>query len=186
MEEFELEPGETITKSVRRHWFVLAAQLVVFLALALFPLFIPTLFSSATSAIRSGAAQQVSGLMSFSNPLLRFALGIWWLFIWMGAFTVITLYFLSVWVITNTRIVNISQRGLFSRKVSSTLLARVQDVTTDVDGLFSTLFGYGTLTVQTAGTEEELTMEYITGPEHLRDFIMREVSELHVMNQTGV
>ena len=31
MEEFELEPGEQITKSVRKHWIVLVGQLLPYL-----------------------------------------------------------------------------------------------------------------------------------------------------------
>ncbi len=83
-----------------------------------------------------------------------------------------------MWIITNTRIVDIRQYGFFSRKVSSFLLSRVQDVTTDVEGFIETIFGFGTLNVETAGREELFQMRGIKKPTELRDLIMREVAVL--------
>ena len=41
-------------------------------------------------------------------------------------------FYLDLWVITNDRIVDVEQFGLFSRTVSELDLFRIQDVTTDV------------------------------------------------------
>ena len=38
-------------------------------------------------------------------------------------------YYLDIWVITDERIVNIEQKGLFSREISTQQLYRIQDVT---------------------------------------------------------
>lgn len=174
MEEFELEPGETVITEVRQHIFVLLLRLVPFVIMALIPLLILPLFSAAVHVTHS-ANLQTQGL----GPIARFALAIWWLFVWMGAFTTITRYFLTVWVITSQRIVDISQFGFFSRKVSSFLLARVQDVTTDVTGIFGTLIGFGEINVETAGRDEKFRLYGIRHPEAVRDLIMREVALLH-------
>ena len=185
MEEFELEPGERITLSVRKHWIVLAGQLSVYVILALVPLLIPLALSLMASVFPNGGNQFHTAL-SQAGPWLLLLLAFWWLFIWMAAFATFTRYYLTLWVITTTRIVEIHQYGFFSRRVSSFLLNRVQDVTTNTDGLFATVFGYGALDVETAGRDEKFGMYGIQNPEGIRDLIMREVSALHADGQLPV
>jgi uncharacterized membrane protein YdbT with pleckstrin-like domain len=123
--------------------------------------------------------------ISFSNPIVRFLLGVYWLFVWMSAFTMITKFFLTLWVITSHRIVDITQYRYFDRRVSSFLLSRVQDITTDVEGFFPTLIGYGTLNVETAGRQEKFQMEGIAHPEQIRDLVMREIAALQNTGSMG-
>ncbi|MDB5236934.1 MAG: hypothetical protein JWL88_36 [Parcubacteria group bacterium] len=178
MEEFELEIGETITETVHQHPFLIATRFIPFILVALAPLVtIPVI-----GALSSGAG---SLSISFSNPLVRFVLGIYWLFVWMSAFTMITKFFLTLWVITSHRIVDITQYRYFDRRVSSFLLSRVQDITTDVQGFFPTLIGYGTLNVETAGRQEKFSMNGIAHPEAVRDLIMREIAALQNTDSLG-
>jgi hypothetical protein len=104
--------------------------------------------------------------------------------LWSAAFNTVTRYYLNQWIITNTRIIEIHQYGFFSREVSSVLLIHVQDVSSEVDGVFGTLLGYGELQVQSAGAEEHFTMDDIASPTVLRDLIMREIADLHADGRT--
>jgi uncharacterized membrane protein YdbT with pleckstrin-like domain len=176
MEEFELEPGEAVITQVRQHKFVLALRLIPFALLAILPLFIAPFFDFFASAT---AVEQGTRALQPLGAYFRFFLGLWWLFLWMGAFSTITKYFLTVWVITTHRIVDIEQFSFFSRKVSSFLLMRVQDVTTDVHGILATLIGYGDINVETAGSMEKFIMPGVKHPEYVRDLIMGEVAKLH-------
>jgi uncharacterized membrane protein YdbT with pleckstrin-like domain len=177
MEEFELEPGEHLTLSVRKHWVVFTIELIPYLLLAIVPLFIPAIINFIASLQPS--LQLLSQTANFSSPWARFALGIWWFFLWVGAFNVFTRYFLDIWIITSTRIVDIHQFGFFRRQISSFLLAHIQDVTIDINGILPTLFGFGTIHVETAGHEERFIMHGIRDPQGLRDLIMREIAALH-------
>lgn len=182
MEEFELELGETVIKTVRQHIFLLVIRFIPFIILAAIPLLIPPMYG----LLVSHAGTDVAALsIDFDNALMRFGLGVWWLFLWMAAFTMLTKFFLTQWVITTTRIVDITQNSLFDREVSSFLLARVQDITTDVEGLFPTLIGYGTLNVETAGRMEKFCMNGIAHPEAIRDLIMREIADLQNHDSLG-
>lgn len=170
MEEFELEPGERIIKEVRQHPFVLFLRLVPIVLLALAPFIIVPLFEILLNQDSAG-----DGVSSH----FRFFVGIWWIFLWMYIFHTFTKYFLTVWVITSHRIVDIHQVGFFRRKVSSFLLLRVQDVTTNIHGILQTLIGFGDINVETAGSYEKFCMRGIHAPEYIRDLIMREVALLH-------
>jgi uncharacterized membrane protein YdbT with pleckstrin-like domain len=172
MEEFGLEPGEVIIAQVRQHGFVLVMRLLPFAILALLPLLVAPVLDLVRTAEQELAFAPL-------QPHVRFFLGLWWLFLWMGAFSIITKYFLTVWVITSHRIADIEQLTFFSRKVSSFLLMRVQDVTTDVHGVLATLIGFGDINVETAGGSEKFRMHGIRQPEYVRDLIMSEVAKLH-------
>lgn len=167
MKEFELEPGEHVVKQVRKHWFLFLAELLPYAILAIIPLALPTLLPFAPPL--ASYAERVH----FTTPLMRAAFGMWLLISWTSAWGVFTRYFLNVWVLTNQRIVTIKQRRFFSREVSSLLLPRVQDVTTDVNGVLPSLLGIGTIKVQSAGADIQFTMRGIPRPEQMRDLILK-------------
>lgn len=186
MEEFELEPGEEIVTSVRVHIFVLIVRMLPYLFMALVPWFLLA-FLSIFSGFAPEAASTFGGF-ALPSHVWRFFIGTWLLFTWIGAFTTFTKYYLTVWVITNLRIVDIKQRSFFSREVSSFMLTRVQDVTTDISGLLATLFHFGRLSVETAGHDEVFALNGIASPADIRDIIMRQVAIAHQGNplDTGV
>lgn len=170
MKEFELEPGEHVVKQVRKHWFLFLAELLPFALLALIPFVLPGFLRLAPPLAR------YAPLFTVQAPLMRAALGIWLLVSWTGAWSAFTRYFLNAWVLTNERIVDIKQRGYFSREVSSVLLNRVQDVTTDVRGVLPSLLNIGDINVQSAGAVDKFHMRGIPKPEHMRDLILKYVS----------
>jgi hypothetical protein len=179
MEEFALEPGEKVTLSVRKHWFLFFVQMLPFALLAYLPLLFPNIAESFLKA----APQAGINIDAFTlaSPWFRLFIGTWWLVLWILAFNVFTSYFLNLWVITTTRIVHIRQYGFFSRQVSSFLLSHIQDVTTTIDGLFATLLDYGTVRAETAGEASAcFKMSGIPDPTGIRDLIMKEIADLHL------
>lgn len=170
MKEFELEPGEHVVLEARKHWFIFFLQLLPYAILAVFPFALPKLLPFAPPLAPYAA------MLDYHTPVMRVALGIWLLTAWTLAWSAFTRYFLNLWVLTNQRIVDIKQRGYFSRQVSSLFLNRVQDVTSDVQGILSSLLGIGKITVQSAGAVDEFHMYGIPRPEQMRDVILKYVS----------
>jgi membrane protein YdbS with pleckstrin-like domain len=177
MGDFQLEDGEEIVLNVREHPLLLFLHLVKYPILAVLPLLLFTVvgfISQASPALSLGLGQS----LSFSNGTSRFFVGIYLLFIWMAMFYAIMLHFLNIWIVTTARIIDVHQNGFFRRVVSSFLLVRVQNVTTNVSGVFGTVFGFGTLNVETAGRSEIFEMVGIHDPDEVRDIIMQLVSLL--------
>jgi len=171
MKEFELEPGEHVVLEVRKHWFLFLAELLPYAIMAVAPFALPGIFSYAPPLAPYAA------FLDFSTPLARAALGVWLLVVWTGAWGAFTKYFLNAWVLTSQRIVNIKQHRFFSRSVSSLFLSRIQDVTTDVHGILSSLLGIGTIKAQTAAEDVQFVMAGIPRPEMMRDLILKYVPE---------
>jgi uncharacterized membrane protein YdbT with pleckstrin-like domain len=55
----------------------------------------------------------------------------------------------SVFIMTDQRFIQISQKGLFHRAVADLALAQIQSVNYEVAGLQETLLGFGTIMMQT-------------------------------------
>lgn len=58
-------------------------------------------------------------------------------------------WFFSVYIVTDQRFIQISQKGLFHRSVVDMKLSQIQMVNYEVAGLQQTLFGFGTIVMQT-------------------------------------
>lgn len=176
MAEFNYETGEHLIRAVRKHPLIFIGGLIPFALLA----WLPTLLPEAVNLLQSsgGPAGAWLNAISFDNPWARFVIGIYWLFVWMGAYHTFTDLYLDQWVVTNHRIIRIDQSGFFDRQVSSLHLNRVQDVQTDVHGLLAELFGFGTLSVETAGDDSgRFRIRGIANVRNLRDIIMKEVTD---------
>ncbi len=165
--EFELEPGEELIRETRKHWFLFVVSLLPYAILALLPYALPNLLSLLPPTVTSFDLRTIP--TTLSRPLI----GVWLLLVWTSAWGSFTRYYLNLWVLTSRRIVEIEQRGYFSREVSITFLSRVQDVTTDIHGLLPSLLGIGTIRVQSAGATNEFKMHGIPRPEEMRDLILK-------------
>lgn len=171
MKEFELEPGEHVVKETRKHWFLFLAELLPYAILAVIPFALPNILAVAPPLAK------YSSYFDYQTLGARVVLGIWLLVTWTMAWGAFTRYFLNAWILTNKRISTIKQRRFFYREVSSLLLPRVQDVTTNVSGVLSSVLGIGDIKVQSAGADVEFTMRGIPHPEQMRDIILKYVSE---------
>lgn len=85
-------------------------------------------------------------------------------FILFAGYVSLFLYTRSKLVITNESVIQVLQQGLFDRKVSQLNLSKVQDVTVDQEGIFSTMFGYGTISIESAGETANYRFKYATQP----------------------
>lgn len=170
MKEFELEPGEHIVRETRKHWFLFLVELLPYAIIIVIPFALPK-FLALAPPMASYAV-----LFDYNLPVMRVVLGIWLLVTWTSAWGVFTRYFLNVWIVTNQRIVDIKQNGFFNREVSSLLLQRVQDATTEVSGVIQSLLNIGDIKVQSAGSDVEFTICGIPRPEQMRDIILKYVS----------
>ncbi len=84
-------------------------------------------------------------------------------------------YYLDIWIITDHELIHAEQLSLFNRTSAKQELSRVQDVEVKVKGLFQTIFNYGDIFVQTAGTQERITFQQVPRPHAVADLIMKRV-----------
>ncbi len=84
-------------------------------------------------------------------------------------------YYLDIYIVTDERLVDISQNGLFSRDISELQIRQVQDVSAHVEGFFDTLLHFGDVYIQTAGDRENFIFASIPHPYS----VSKQIVDLH-------
>lgn len=166
----KFEPGEEVVKIIRRHCLVLVPDVLMILVLAMLPLGLYQFFISDLLPFASEAKDFVAELF---EEWKVFGYSIWLLMLWIFFFVEWTDYYLDLWVLTNTRIVDVEQKGFFHREVTSLSFSQIQDITVETRGFIETIFKFGTLHVQTAGHNREIVICDAHYPEEARSLILQ-------------
>lgn len=149
---------EHILKVWRRHRITLIIPTLRVMAFVLIPLLIVVF----------------SGLSMFSSPwLFGLFLIIVGIVITYAAYEWATWYG-DVYVLTNYRIVDVDQTGFFDRKFAEASISRIQDVSYRIQGIWQTFFDFGNVTVQTAGSLDNICFEEIGDPAEQTKYILKE------------
>lgn len=162
------EKGEEIITTQRKHWIFIAFRISVIALMVLVPLVAGSIIAAVPDVPLSD-----KGLVMF---LGLYAL--WVLFLLIGAFYSWTVWILDIWIVTDRKFVDIEQKSLFHRQVSTLTLEKVQDVTVQVDGVFATWLDFGTVIVQTAGQEREFVIHGIRRPYKFKEVLLCSCQEL--------
>lgn len=153
---------EKILLVLHRFWFDILSQF--FLVLGMFLLFLGS-FIYLPIAFPELRSDQARNLFLFLENLF-------FILTWIISFLIWVDYYFDIWIVTDRRIVNIEQKGLFSRRISELELEKVQDITTNVRGVIPTFLNFGDLLVQTAAEQEKFLFRNIPDPYSVKDMIM--------------
>ncbi|MFC1640540.1 PH domain-containing protein [Patescibacteria group bacterium] len=156
-------PDEVVHLLLRRHWSVLLAHGIVSLTLLGVPLFAGGIVLAFIPSIADNSFY----------PLLVLAFWLYIMFVWTYFFVGWIDYYLDVWIVTNDRIINIEQNGLFNRIISEHKLYRIQDVTAEVSGVFRTFFNFGNVYIQTAAEMQRFAFEQIPEPYKVKKIVLQ-------------
>lgn len=160
-------PDEKILMVIRKHVIVYARIITSFLIVVIFPLII---FYSIW--FKYYPIDQ--------NPRLNAMVGLFVCVYVLLALLLTCVAWLNeefdIFILTNERLIDITQVTILKRTVASTPLNQIQDVTSDVSGIFQTIFNYGNLEIQTAaGNASAFQIDRVPDPA----FLAREI-----LNQT--
>jgi membrane protein YdbS with pleckstrin-like domain len=156
------QDDESVVIVIRRHILELlpaflicgAVYLFVFLAVFVFPFAVPFL----VSGYAYNFYVLLVSLIALFNTLALFSM-------W-------SLHYLHVSILTNEHFVEIEQPGIFSRKISELSLDKIQDVSMSQKGVVNSVFNIGQLTVETAGEADNFELHYIPDPYQTSQKIM--------------
>lgn len=158
--------NEKILMFLRRHWVEVFKIILISLGLLIVPL--------AFYLVLIGTAYLENELYYSLYILINSS---YILFVVLFAFSNFIDYYLDVWIITDERVVNIEQKGLFNREVSEKELGRMQDITSEVKGFWATIFKYGDIHMQTAAEEQRFVFKQIPHAEEVTRKISNLVAE---------
>lgn len=148
----QLKEGENVVRLIRRHILTLgpslglAVLLIVLPFFLLFPLF----------------GLGVVGVIIFAVAVLIGAI---------VAGRAFLLWDADVLILTTHRLVDVDQKGLFSRNVTEAQLSSIQDVSWSKKGVWQTLLGMGSIMIQTAGASNNIEAIAVSHPQQLAEFL---------------
>ena len=160
----EIDASERIVRVVRKHWFVLLGDvfiLVFCIAVPVIALFVFRLIPFESFIGFAGNEIYAGGFFFFA----------WMLVVWIMGWNMWTDYYLDVLIVTDKRIFDIDQQGLFKRESSSFRIDKIQNVTVDQKGIIQTLLDFGTIRLETAGDREDFIASHIAKPYEIKKFI---------------
>jgi uncharacterized membrane protein YdbT with pleckstrin-like domain len=147
---------------LHRHWFDLASRFIVAI---LFLILITVSAIYAAAIMENANTPEIIPAIYFGTALL-------YLITWLYSFFVWVDYFLDIWIITSARVINVEQKGFFARSTSELDYTHIQDVESEIQGIIQTLFNYGDVYVQTAGSQGKFMFRHVGRPEKIKTLIM--------------
>jgi hypothetical protein len=157
----KLNKDEKVVLEVRKHWYELFSE-TLFLV---FVILVPIITAIAGKVIGVSRFIEIEGEGIY---LFIIFTAVWFLFVWITFFIIWTNHYLDILIITSKRIIDIDQKGLFSRNVATLMLSGVQDITIEIHGIIATFFGFGDINIQTAGEKREFVIKRIPHPAKVR------------------
>lgn len=168
----KLHENEKIIRKVHRHWIVIAGKAVAFVFLLIIP--------SAGLVF----LLELNIESSFITPFAFYLFSVYIFVLSLLAFTSWVDYWLDMWIITNERIIDIEQKGLFRHGISEFGLDKVQDVTVEVPGFLATFLKYGKIIIHTAGDQSFEAMD-LPHVHEVKDLILKCCKEARQRNHSN-
>lgn len=166
----KLKPGEQVKIKVRKHVFILFEHVAVLGIIFIAPFLLFIFITSDT--ISAGVSETI--FTAITPALFIFIGAAWSLFIWMKLAAIWTDYHLDMWVVTDSRVIDVEQKGFFHREIATLQVEQIQDVTVEIKGIFSTILNFGTIRVQTAAASREFTIRGIPNPKRVKEIILKQ------------
>lgn len=157
---------------LRRHWIAVFKIVCINGFLALIPAFFYVVVVNYSNVLADEVYRALYILLNSA----------YYLFIILYSFSNFLDYYLDVWIVTNQRIINIEQKGLFARVISEKELGQMQDITSDVKGFWATILSYGDVYIQTAGEKERFIFRKIPYADEVARRVSNLVSEYRKLN----
>lgn len=153
---------ERIHIVVREHWLRLVGRILIWFVFV----GIMLVFNFYAKAIVPGL---LVGTLGKVTDIFR---DLYILFLILALFLIWIHYYLNVQIITDRRIVDIDQVGLFSHVVSELHIENIEDVTSKTTGIVGNLFNFGMVYVQTAGSKERFEFNYVPNPGSINKLLL--------------
>lgn len=155
---------EKIFVLTRRHIISFVFYIFIFALLAIIPIFFAFLLMAEVSKI----SLEVNLLTADALVVLACA---YYLLIISFFITSWVSYYYDIFIVTDERIIDITQKGLFSREIYELSFEQIEDVTTKTKGFLNTIFEAGDIEIQTAAQQRNFTMKRVPKPHIVAEII---------------
>ncbi|KKQ26929.1 MAG: hypothetical protein US42_C0018G0003 [Candidatus Magasanikbacteria bacterium GW2011_GWC2_37_14] len=158
------KPYEKIEYSLHRHPITFFPKILIFIFMMAVPAGVYFLFINIFPDLFQTEIYYTLAVLLAS---------IYFLSIYLYAYGEFVDFYLDMWIVTNDRVIDIEQIGLFSRTVTEFDLYNIQDLTVNITGFFHTLLNYGDIDVKTASGNTHIIFRNIPNPNEVRQSMIQ-------------
>lgn len=163
------QKDEKIIMVIRKHPIVYIRIFLVFLGVTVVPVFYFFLFWSKIFPLFEPS---IAGIIGYLSACLYFLYSLMVLMI-----AIIDEMF-DLFILTDHRLIDVTQVTFLKRTVATTPLNQIQDTTSRIQGLLGTLMNYGTVDVKTAaGMASTFYMDHVPDPGTVARLILNQAEE---------
>ncbi|OGG57420.1 hypothetical protein A2853_00665 [Candidatus Kaiserbacteria bacterium RIFCSPHIGHO2_01_FULL_55_17] len=170
------QADEKLLAQTRKHWIVFFRDAGSAVAIGVTP-FVLTAFITLPRALDP------------ENPLFLTALGfveiIWLLVIWIALVVLWTNYYLDLWVITDQRVMNVEETGLFHRIITAWRFEDIREVVTETRNPVQAFFDYGLVEFHTDQVGERIRMEGVPHPEAISALMSKQMGKYEKLQEVN-
>lgn len=156
------QEDEQIIFLLRKHWITNISWIVFVLFLVILPFVLLPILRRSVAFSETPDSFILVGLMG------------WYLVVFGFALVKFLVWYFNIYFVTNERIVDVDFYNLLYKKLSSCRISKIQDVTYKLGGVIRSLFDFGDVFIQTAGTENNFEFEAVPHPEE----VVRKIGDL--------
>lgn len=168
------QPNEKIIMVIRKHPIVYIRIGVVFILVAIVPL---SFFVTFWMNIFPISNPQVTGLAGYLGAILFLLYSLMFLMI-----AILDEEF-DLFILTDERLIDITQVSFLKRTVATTPLSQIQDTTSNIQGISGTILNYGRIDVKTAaGAASTFNMDHVYDPSTVARLILNQAEEWRERN----
>jgi membrane protein YdbS with pleckstrin-like domain len=155
---------EKVIYVLRRHPITFIPTAALFIALFAIPLVLYVLIKPIYTDFFS--AEQI-------YPLLVLGTSVYYLSIYLFFYGHFIDFYLDFWIVTNDRIIDNEQHGLFHHTTTELELHNIQDVTSQTKGIIGTFFKFGDVTIKTSSVTTSIVFRQIAQPAKIREALIQ-------------
>ena len=160
------DEGEEVLLTLRKHPITNLKWLLIFLFLLILPI-----------PIEAALKETVLDYIPIKFQLVTVVF--WYIFAFGYFLTSYLVWFYSVYIVTNRRIVDIDFHDFLYKRFSEAPIRNIEDITHSYVGVLQPIFDYATIQIQTAAESKEIEFEMIPDPANVQDFISDLVAKEH-------
>ncbi len=94
-------------------------------------------------------------------------------------------WYFNVYIVTNKNIIDVDFHSILYKNIDVAPLRNIEDTSSSMGGILSSIFHYGHVYIQTAGAAKNIDLLDVPRPHHVADFILDETHKIHNPHSGG-
>ena len=88
-------------------------------------------------------------------------------------------WYFNVYIVTDKNIVDVDFHSILFKNIDVAPLRNIEDTSSSMGGILSSIFNYGNVFIQTAGAGKNIDFHSVPRPHHVADFILDEAHKIY-------